>query len=68
LKRYIRDKGINTKLSKGNLSYNIVNTIRGKYLKILKRPNKGRKYNSNVFKNRNNRVKRLTLLNRSFNK
>ena len=40
----------------------MVNTIGGKYLKALKRPNKGRKYNSNTFKNINNRIKRLALL------
>ena len=40
----------------------MVNTIRGKYFRALKRPNKDRKYNSNTLKNRNNRTKRLTLL------
>ena len=40
----------------------IVNTIGGKYLRALRRPNKGRKYNSNTLKNRNNRMKRLALL------
>ena len=49
---------------KGILSYSIVNTIGGKYLRALKRPNKGRKYNSNTLKNRNNRTKRLALLGR----
>ena len=42
----------------------MVNTIGGKYFRALKRPNKGRKYNSNTFKNRNSRTKRLALLNR----
>ena len=28
----------------------------------LKRPNKNREYNSNTFKNKNNRTKRLALL------
>ena len=57
-------KGIEANLDKRNLSYNIVNTIGGKYPRALKRPNKGRKYNSNTFKNRNNRTKRLALLGR----
>jgi len=55
-------KGIEANLGKRNLSYSIVNTIGGKYLRALKSPNKGRKYNSNTFKNRNNRTKRLALL------
>ena len=42
----------------------MVNTIGGKYLRALRRPNKGRKYNSNALKNRNNRTKRLALLGR----
>jgi hypothetical protein len=42
----------------------MVNTIGGKYLRALRRPNKGRKYNSNTPKNRNNRIKRLALLGR----
>ena len=64
LERYIGVKGIEADLDKRNLSYNIVNIIGGKYLRALKRPNKGKKYNSNTFKNRNNRTKRLALLNR----
>ena len=39
-----------------------------KYLETLKRPNKGRKYNSNTFKNWNNRPKKLALLGRYFSK
>ena len=42
----------------------MVNAIRSKYLRALKGPNKGRKYNSNTFKNRNNKTKRLALLGR----
>ena len=57
-------KGIEANLGKRNPSYSIVNTIWGKYLKALRRPNKGRKYNSNTPKNRNNRIKRLALLGR----
>ena len=68
LKRYMRVKGIEANLDKRNLSYSIVNTIGGKYLKALKRPNKGKKYNSNTFKNRNNRSKRLALLGKYLSK
>ena len=64
LERYIGVKGIEANLSKRNLSCSIVNTIGSKYLKALRRPNKGRKYNSNTFKNRSNRIKRLALLGR----
>jgi hypothetical protein len=47
LERRIGVKGIEANLSKRNLSYSIVNAIGGKYLRTLRRPNKGRKYNSN---------------------
>jgi len=46
----------------------MVNTIGVKYLRALKRPNKGRKYNSNTLKDRNNRTKRLALLGRCLNR
>jgi len=46
----------------------MVNAIGGKYLRALRRPNKGRKYNGNTFKNRNNRTKRLALLGRRPNR
>ena len=62
------DKSTNASTRKRNLSYTIVDAIRGKYLKALKTPNKGRKYNSNTFKNRNNRTKRLALEGKSPNK
>jgi len=55
-------KGIEVDLGKGNLSRSIGNAIGGKYLRALRGPNKGRKYNSNTFKDRNNRTKRLALL------
>ena len=64
LERYIGVKGIEAGLGKRNLSYNIVNAIGSKYLRALKRPNKGRKYNGNIFKDRNYRTKRLALLGR----
>jgi len=51
-------------LGKRNLSHSIVNAIGGKYLRALKGPNKGRKYNSNTSKDRSNRTKRLALLGR----
>ena len=38
--------------------------MESKYFRALGRLNKGRKYNSNALKNRNNRTKRLTLLGR----
>jgi len=57
-------KGIEAVLSKRNPGCSIVNAIGGKYLKALRRPNKGRKYNSNTPKNRNNRTKKLALLGR----
>jgi hypothetical protein len=57
-------KGIEANLGKRNLSRSMVNTIGGKYLRALRRPNKGRKYNSNTLKNRNNRTKRLAILGR----
>ena len=57
-------KGIEANTGKRNLSYNIVNTIGDNNLRALRRPNKGRKYNSNTLKDRNNRTKRLALLGR----
>jgi len=57
-------KGIEVDLGKGNLSRSIGNAIGGKYLRALKGPNKGGKYNSNTLKDRNNRTKRLALLGR----
>jgi hypothetical protein len=68
LKRYIGVKGIKANIGERNLSYSIVNTIGGKNLRALKRPNKGRKYNSNTPKNRNNRIKRLALLGKGPNR
>jgi hypothetical protein len=68
LKRCIRVKSTKADLNKRNLSYSIVNTIGGKYLRALKRPNKGRKYNSNTLKNRSNRIKKLALLSRCFSR
>jgi hypothetical protein len=57
-------KGIKADLGKRNLSHSVVNAIGGKYLRALRRPNKGKKYNGNTSKNRSNRIKRLALLGR----
>jgi len=57
-------EGIEANLGKRNPSYSMVNAMGGKYLRALRRPNKGRKYNSNTLKNRDNRTKRLALLGR----
>ena len=55
-------KGTEAILGKRNLGRSIVNAMGGKYLRAPRRPNKGRKYNSNTLKNRNNRTKRLAIL------
>ena len=57
-------KGIKANTGRRNLSYSIVNIIRGKNLRALRRPNKGKKYNSNTPKDKSNRTKRLALLGR----
>ena len=66
--RYIGVKGAETVADKRHLNYSIVNAIRGKYLRALRRPNKNRKYNGNIFKDRNNKAKRLALLGRCPNR
>ena len=40
----------------------------GKHFRTLKRLNKGKKYNSNTLKNKNNRTKRLAILSGCFSK
>ena len=57
-------KSIKTIIDKRYLSHSIVNTIGGKNPRTLRRPNKGRKHNSNTPKDRDNRAKRLALLGR----
>jgi len=42
----------------------MVNAMGGKHPRAPRRPNKGRKYNGNTPKNRDNRTKRLVLLGR----
>jgi len=64
LERQIGVKGTEVDLGKGNPSRSIGNTIGGKYLRAPRGPNKGRKYNSNTLKDRNNRTKKLALLGR----
>jgi len=61
-------KGTEADLGKRNPSRSMVNAMGGKYLKALRRPNKGRKYNSNTPKNRGNRIKRLALLGKCFSR
>ena len=61
-------KGVKAGIGKRYLSHSIVNTIGGKNSKALKRPNKGKKHNSNTPKDRDNRAKRLALLSRCFSK
>ena len=64
LERYIGAEGAEANIGKGSPSYSLVNAIGGNNLRALRRSNKGRKYNSNTSKDRNNRSKRLALLGR----
>jgi hypothetical protein len=57
-------EGVEAVVGKRYLSYSIVNAVGGKNLRASRRPNKGRKYNSNTSKDRDNRAKRLALLGR----
>ena len=61
-------KSVEIVVDKRHSSYNIVNIIGGKYLRVLRKPNKNKKYNNNIFKDRDNRAKRLVLLGRCFNR
>jgi len=61
LKKNIGVKGIKANINKRIASCNTVNAIRGKYLKVLISINKGKKYNSIIFKNKGNRTKRLAI-------
>src|SRR6266581_835947 len=67
LERYIGGKGVETNAGEGSLSYSLVNAIGGNNLRALKRFNKGKKHNGNIFKDRNNRTKGLALLGRCLN-
>jgi len=55
-------KGTEVNWGKKNLSRSIVNAMGGKHSRAPRRPNKGRKHNGNILKNRSNRTKRLALL------
>ena len=68
LERRMGVEGAEANVGKRNQSYSMVNTMGDNVLRALRRPNKGRKYNSNTFKDRNNRTKRLALLGRYLNK
>ena len=57
-------KGVETVVNKRHLSYSIINTIGDKHLRALRRPNKNKKYNNNIFKDKDNKAKRLALLGR----
>ena len=61
-------KGAKAVTDKRYLSYNIANTIGGKNPRALKRPNQSRKHNGDIFKDKDNRLKRLALLGRCFNR
>ena len=64
LERRIGVEGAEANAGKGNPSCSLVNAIGGNNLRAPRRPNKGRKHNSNTPKDRNNRSKRLALLGR----
>ena len=61
-------EGIEAVIDKRSLSYSMANAVGGKNPRAIKRPNKGRKYNSNTPKDRDNRSKRLALLGRCFSR
>ena len=68
LERHMGVEGTEANAGKGSLSYSLVNAIGSNNLKALKRSNKDRKHNNNIFKNRNNRSKRLAFLGRCLSK
>ena len=57
-------KGVEANAGKRNLGHSMVNAMGDNNLRALRRPNKGRKYNGNTPKDRNNRTKGLALLGR----
>ena len=67
LEKYMGVKGVKTNASKKNPNCNIVNIIGDNNPRALRRPNKGKKYNGNIFKDKNNKTKRLVLLGKCFN-
>ena len=64
LERHMGVKNAKANINKKSLSCSLVNTIKNNNPKAPKKSNKNRKYNNNIFKNRNNRFKRLALLGR----
>ena len=62
LERHIGVEGTEADSGKRILNCSMINTIGGKYPGALRRPNKGRKYNSNTLKNKNNKSKKLDLI------
>jgi hypothetical protein len=64
LKRHMGVEGAEADAGKRNPSHSMVNAMGGKNPRAPRRLNKGRKYNSNTSKDRNNRTKRLALLGR----
>jgi len=68
LEKYMGVKNAKGNVSKRNISYNIINAIKGNNPRALKRPNKGKKHNSNTFKDKSNKIKKLALLNKCLNK
>ena len=57
-------KGVEMVADKRHLSYSMVNIIGGKHLRVLRKPNKSKKYNGNIIKDKNNRAQSLVLLGR----
>jgi hypothetical protein len=57
-------KSAETVTDKRHLSHSMVNAIGGENSRALRRLNKSRKYNGNMFKDRDNRAKKLALLGR----
>ena len=68
LKKYMGVQGTKADTSKRNPSSSMVNIIGGNNLRASRKPNKVKKYNNNIFKNRNNKTKRLALLGRCPNR
>ena len=64
LERRMGVEGAEANASKRNPSYSMVNAMGGNNPRAPGRPNKGREYNGNTPKDRNNRTKRLALLGR----
>ena len=57
-------EGAEAVAGKRHLSHSMVNAVGGENSRAPRRPNKGRKYNGNTPKDRDNRAKRLALLGR----